>query len=448
MARSAIATGVVLALLALVWLVTRSEAPRALDPVAPEEVRSAALHSEGAPPVDASASARASAARATYAEPSNPGTIRGRGIDDAGNALDLTQARACLEYVRNDASGRARLAGDPLPLNVTAGKDGRFQLDVPSSSFVRADRSVALTLTLRPSQDTLRGTLTVPHDLSPQFDAGDVVLAAPPVALEGVIVSERGEPVANASLKFERTNEEALRDAMRFGTWTTCYSDARGHFVVRRWTDEERLAATIAHERFQPNRVEGLVPGTRDVRIVLSTAIRADLHIRIAIDDESMLDRISVIAPGVPGGELQPARVFGSQGPARTQAVRSLFILRLRPGDCAVELRTTPGDILIDRIEHVNVEEKKTNTDPRLDPIDLRGKLEWVDVTLRDHNGGPYRWSVQLEVGTSTPLSVRPDKEGKLRVLGVVGGPRWSIRPAGGQAIDLWPGRVISMPAN
>src|SRR5215510_14993282 len=102
MNRIATTLGIVLASIFVLWFATRRDAPRALEPIAPAESPvSAAFAESTAQPVETS-SERASATRASNSVPLDAGTIRGRGVDESDNALDLAQAHACLEDVRAD----------------------------------------------------------------------------------------------------------------------------------------------------------------------------------------------------------------------------------------------------------------------------------------------------------------------------------------------------------
>lgn len=454
---------VALAAIAITSIATRSREDHRLVPVSPGSESSADIDGEAAsahadevnanaPTVlSESTPSRAPVLRKVVRSSNASGTVRGRGVDEAGAALDLVRARACLEYFRLDAHGNAISSGDPLPLALVSETDGRFHVDIPGSSLVDAHRRIVLLLGVQkgasPWDRSLRGWVEVPGDLSAVPDVGDVALVRAPPLLEGYVVDELGVRVASAVLRVVEEPDEAARDALRFGPLPATSSDVSGHFELRGWTDADKLSLSVTSGRHEPRRLDDIEPHARNLKIVLALPHHAAISGRVLVDDESLISRLSVGIPNTPGGEQLPLRNL--ENPSANKATPGTpFSFWIRPGDCTLEVHVDSGNALVEKIEHILAIEGNSNLDDRINPIDLRGKLQWLEATLHDRNGAPYRWSVQLEIEGAAPLSVRPTENGVVRVLSVVNGAKWFVRPAGGEPIELVHGRTIVMPGN
>lgn len=92
----------------------------------------------------------------------------------------------------------------------------------------------------------------------------------------------------------------------------------------------------------------------------------------------------------------------------------------LDPGDIdlAVQLRNGDGTMLV-LLERIARGPDGTSDDPRLDPIDLRGKLENVRVTVKDHTGRrlPRVAVAKLRQGSGKPQGRRFGNDGEVTIV-------------------------------
>ncbi len=393
---------VALAAIVMTSIATRSREDHQLVPVSPgsessADIDAAAAHADEVNARSSTVLLESTPSRApvlpkAFRSSNAAGTMHGRGVDEAGAALDLARARACLEYFRLDAQGNAISSGDPLPLALVSEKDGRFHVDIQASPLVDARRRLVLLLSVQkgasPWDRSLRGWVEVPGDLSAVSDVGDVALMRAPLLLEGYVVDELGVRVESAVLRVIEEPDETARDTMRFGPLPATSSDASGHFELRGWTDADKLSLSVTSIRHEPRRLDGIEPHARDVKIVLALPHHATISGSVLVDDESLISRLSVGIPNTPGGEQLPLRNLGNSS-ANKATPGTPFSFWIRPGDCTLEVRVDSGNALVEKIEHIPAIEGSSNLDDRINPIDLRGKLQWLEVTLHDRSGAP-----------------------------------------------------------
>ncbi|MBL8840687.1 MAG: carboxypeptidase regulatory-like domain-containing protein [Planctomycetes bacterium] len=217
---------------------------------------------------------------------------------------------------------------------------------------------------------------------------GDVVLRLRPLLVSGRVVDTQGKPIDSAAvaISFGRPlteEEEASLDE----PWPSTSSDQEGHFALFGAID--LASATVqASDGFGARRSPPIPfqSGATDVELCLPATGR-------------LLGRL-LLDPGVPlqGLQLCAAPSAGSDIDAQMQWAitlgdASFALLGLAPGDWDVELRLLTGGAptRLASIERVSVTADGATLDPRLDPIDLRGRLHAATVTIVDGSGRPCR---------------------------------------------------------
>jgi hypothetical protein len=354
-------------------------------------------------------------------------TIRGRVVDVSGAPADLKEASCWLGW-----RSRRPILED----------GGRFHLVVPDGEMMLPPRTalpvreLVFLLPASPEKLQRRGAVDLPVELPVELDVGDIVLEDPPSLVAGWIVDDQDQPAPSVFVQVQQKDQLGVQQQSG-PNWMTAYSDGLGRFEIRAWTSSERFDLLTKDSRYEDNLVRDVGARRSDVKIVLQRIRWGGVMGRVLVDDPGMLSKLSV--------EIASPDSAGAQ---RLSAQSGAFMLHAREGEFALEVRLDFGNLILDTIDHIAVAENTISKDPRLDPLDLRGKLEWIETTLRAANGTPYRWSVQIEAKGVPPGPLRPDSNGVLRLLAVVGGPRWILRPPGGEPIELTPGRTIAIPGS
>ncbi|HYC76100.1 MAG TPA: carboxypeptidase-like regulatory domain-containing protein, partial [Planctomycetota bacterium] len=247
---------------------------------------------------------------------------------------------------------------------------------------------------------------------------GDVTFAAPTTIAEGTVVDDVGAPVRYARVEVEQLRDltllkqgenEASRDSA-----LEAVADENGRFAVRgvRSARRYRLLPTRAGYR-DGGRVE-VEAGATDVRLTLRRGgvvegrllldpdlprdlVRATLHVRRAgaNDGKSLFSR-----------ETSPA------------ADGALAWIGAPEGVGMVVIRTHAcGHRDFAKIDDIRIEAGGSSRDPRLDPLDLRGKFHVVELSVVGSDG---RRLGEVEVETldadGKPLSKRGADRGVTRL--------------------------------
>jgi hypothetical protein len=116
------------------------------------------------------------------------------------------------------------------------------------------------------------------------------------------------------------------------------------------------------------------------------------------------------------------------------------------PGEYSFEVRTSDGAWLVERIEGIRVGAPETHpfapaTDPRLDPLDLRGRIVLALFRLRAAGGQALAGRVvRVRIDAGEPMRVRTDEDGRL-VLVVPARARLELEPEGFQPLVCAPDR-------
>ena len=208
-------------------------------------------------------------------------------------------------------------------------------------------------------------------------DVGDVVVAAPPVVLAGRVVDEAGAPVEGAHVRGRL--EAGPRGAPRvvapplFGG-LFAPSDADGRFTLRaRVEDSEGARWVVGAERKRAaaEEVTALL-GESDVVLVLRElgGIAGSLVVDAGIDPRSL----EVWARA----DLESERGSDARLPVAEDG--KFVARRLAPGPWTV--RVCAGEEELVRIANVLVAPGEPTQDPRLQDIDLRGRLYGHRIVL------------------------------------------------------------------
>jgi hypothetical protein len=277
---------------------------------------------------------------------------------------------------------------------VTINENGRFQIEMgraDEAEFVSARRGV-FTAEL-PEVGASRAEATIQNPLLPGGnDLGEITFSSAQARLSGKVLNEKGEGIAGASIRVQPIKPKAQNEggfsldggggltiSSNFGSGLSVESDRKGEFVLYgEIADVATYKVTIQADGFE--RLSQEVPaGSQGLEFLLTQA--GSLSGAILLDENTSLHLLSfqLSSPGirnvhiglaqsdVPGqytfqcdGEVGPAYQFV----ARTRLHEELFTLD--------GLTFLPGQVL---------------EPPALQPLDLRGMLKGIHLTVQDSAG-------------------------------------------------------------
>lgn len=300
--------------------------------------------------------------RVTLRESLQYSHLAGRLVDERG--APLSSARIQLEIrVEHGGGDSGEWSG------LRTGEDGAFRLELREAGL---PEGATRTLRFREEIEPGGSPRTAERDLSwalppGDTDLGDVVMSAAPLLVSGVAVDESGAPAAGIDVQ--------VQSRMRFGDapdqWYWNYlqdgyarTGADGAFAVHLRTDVAELLVTAFQQGAWTDGVEA-APGTTGLRIVMRRGAR--LEGRVLFDAGQDAAAFQLL--------LRPREESPSQWPRVLDLEQdgSFSHLGLRPGAYDLELRPRGGTDALLTIERLTLAAGE-NRDPRLDPIDARGK--------------------------------------------------------------------------
>ncbi|RMH02606.1 MAG: carboxypeptidase regulatory-like domain-containing protein, partial [Planctomycetota bacterium] len=299
----------------------------------------------------------------------------------AGGPLAETTVRIRLEAP--SLSGSLPIAEGPA--RTDAG--GRFLWRAEAGG--PADRLVVL-LPDESGGAELRAEAALPTPLpSGRLDLGDLRLAAPPLLVAGRLLEEGGDPIAGGVvLVEERFDLPGGGGAWRPNLDWRATSGEDGGFVIHAAEAAGRLPLRLVFQG--PAHLEATAPFQPGQTGVLLQARRA-----AAMAGRLLLD------PGIPPDALAVTARPDRGGRPRTAAMAddgSFSWRGLEPGGWTVRVEV-PGfaDDLLAEIPGLLLEGGRTCRDPRLQEIDLRGRLRRLALTVTDEDGAAVPGTVVRE---------------------------------------------------
>ncbi len=321
--------------------------------------------------------------------------------------------------VRTDAGGRAevRIPASHITGATITGARGTDEL---SELDLRAERSRNEHLFA-----DLTGTLELAGlaEATRELDLGPITFEGPPPSQRELLVSghvqdELGIPLAGAALTLEPLEDERSWQAhARTGD--------DGAFELRGPAPEAGLRLTAGADGFLRETREDLTAGAANVVLRLSPAGR--FHARVLLD------------PGIPADLLEASLTDGLNEHSFVLQERA-NVAGLPPGAYALEIRTVQGRWLVARIGDLPVRGGENPIDPRLDPLDLRGRLglcrfrcEWAET------GPRFPATVLVRVGPWGEGPARTDETGLLVLVIPGGATAIELQPSGFERVRVTP---------
>ncbi|MEM7310467.1 MAG: hypothetical protein AAF682_27570 [Planctomycetota bacterium] len=319
--------------------------------------------------------------------------LRARIVDEAGEPVRNTALRSRLyegtaaeprsnsAWTQTDGEGRltGRVEGGWVP-----GELRLFELVDVTSTPTRGAR------------------LDLAYELpAGEVDLGDVVLVLPPLIAAGVVRNPGGLAVPEATVVVElprigggRTMWTPMEDGF-------LETGADGRFEARAWIEPvETVRLNVMHRAAsRPDPVH--VPlGSAGVELVVAGA--ASLVAQVLFDEGRAPVNLRLVARPVPSGPAWGGEV------ARNGAAR---VDRLQVGTYRAELKLVGAPELLSVTDPIEIGPGERAEPPALNPFDLRGRLHWLSVDVRDAGGRPLRGARILTrpEGTEAGWSRQPE---------------------------------------
>lgn len=255
---------------------------------------------------------------------------------------------------------------------------------------------------------------------------GDLVLQELPIVAAGRVEDGRGEAVHGALV--------IVRPPPAGGSGRRP-TDERGSFEVRGLTDAAELELRAELGSLGRSDPVAVAAGTADAVLVVRSnppdpyveaAPGGRLQGRVLLDD------------GVPAGALEVV-VRPEGGAARSgylTAGRFAFD-PVPPGAADVEVRTARTGWVLERVERVAVEPGLESADPRVETIDLRGRVRLLRLRLLRPLGTPVSLEeVRITAGGGGGV-LRTDESGRLEAAVRAGDARFRVRVEGYRELEV-----------
>lgn len=289
-------------------------------------------------------------------------------------------------WFETDAAGRFRM---PLPAVFTASSE-------LMAVIVPADKGGAATRTARIALPDW--ILQQPKDL----DLGDVVVAPPPVVVDGVVVDQQGAPLAGVKLRVQEHRDGIRETAID----SNVESDEGGRFSIRAFLPAKGLHLVAEKTMHQAQDVP-ITRGQRDLRVVMPATGR--------IVAKVLLDA------GLPTRLLLASCTEGASGHTQTWGCHLaiedglLTFDDVTPGTATLALRPVGESEPVWSAASVAVRGGEVTTLPE---IDLRGRLRAVRVrTLDDERHPVLEASVRLDPDRGGAREQPVTHDGALQLL-------------------------------
>lgn len=301
-------------------------------------------------------------------------TVSAIAVDEAGRPLATTRLEWSVVPITISVDGAERVAGAGPEGSTTTDEAGSFQFRVSRL----AEREVGFH-ELVVSTSGERGRCEFRCPASARCELGVITIAGPPVLVAGIVVDLAGKPIPGVQFRLKDRSHELGSDIARTGLLPTGRTGDDGRFALRGHSRARTLTLWASHDRYALEVRESMPVPVEDLRIVMTPATAPYVRVRLVRDAGDCSEGLVV---WLHHPQLQQARFWLPRIDADSWELR-----RLVPGQCSVEV-TACGTRLA-YFEGVDVPPDGPSLDPRIDAVDLRGRLECVRVHVVTRSGQP-----------------------------------------------------------
>jgi hypothetical protein len=305
----------------------------------------------------------------------------------------MRDSRFRLRAVDSDGRpiARARFCWQAWSIHGTAASDdeGAFVLGSRDLFDVDATEVVITQRGEKGGQPWMRrGAVPRPERIDRDADLGDVELVDVPLYVAGRVVDDLGAPVSGAAIDVIDEEFQRWRDPIQEELYPQDRrTDDAGRFSCFVAGEYGPRTVAISRDGYGTSEHLSFARGERDLTVVLFRCGRLAGHVRS--DD--------VLAQG--SLEFALEREDGSAAPGESvghQLEESVFFFRRPPpGVWTLVVRPRRADweseprAPLVKIPGVKIEPARLSSDPRLEPIDLRGRVTPIRLAVTDSRGVP-----------------------------------------------------------
>lgn len=366
--------------------------------------------------------------------------IVGTIVNDDGSPLSEQRIRT-REYLD---SGHGQMS---MGNRFTTDSVGRFRYELLNDPDMGNLVSRALELkTETKGQPPRQVRMDLPANPEPGIrDIGNVNLATLPLILSGTVLSQEGKAVAKSrveiSYAFDRGSNGLL---WTYSEVSAAQTDQDGKFQIF-GNAEQGLA-------YRASASGGPGTGLKATHISFHLG-QEDLE--IVLQKNAVLLGTVLIADDMQFGDLNCIQVskgnasrYAALRASEEKGVGDLRISNDHYSPFSLQVQTEFGETILE-IPNLALEEGKELSPPELQGIDVRGKAQWLDLSIQNTKGEP----VSAVVGVTTPkgyMSFDRLPDGKLRTLIVNGLHKVEIDASGyvSQTLnDVSTSQVVTMKA-
>jgi hypothetical protein len=264
--------------------------------------------------------------------------------------------------------------------------DGGFRLALPSHARIPTAQPAEFRIGAGAAAGALVAEFELPPLVAGENALGDLRAREAAVLVSGRVVGAGGAPVPGATLcpmEWVQWDEDDPTD----GTWLDEWDKSRdagpdGSFVFYGDPPAAGLRLAVSAPGFLGREVEA-APGTRDLLIRLDAG--GSLRGRLLVDEGVPVDELN-LALLVPGSGFEDEEQLWTSA---AQEDGSFAFHGLRPGSARLSVALSwegKDENLVARVDGIAVG-PGAEQDPRLDPLDLRGRLHHCRIRARGEDG-------------------------------------------------------------
>ncbi|NQU49415.1 MAG: carboxypeptidase regulatory-like domain-containing protein [Planctomycetes bacterium] len=267
---------------------------------------------------------------------------------------------------------------------VLTGPDGRFEYELYrlTDGRVVLSRSGSWTADL-PEFGICRATLDFPHPLQPgENDLGEITLAVAQAILSGRILDGSEQPIAGATIELkaiQKSNQNGRTSRRSRETSVSGESDRQGEFkILDELPDAPEYKVTITAPGYD-SLTQEISPGTQGVDFVLgqSGSLAGTVLLDEGVEYHSLFMTLNC-----PGVKYVSIRLEPTMDPTKFLLHANAEIGRIY----RLEMRTWLHEELL-TLENLSFLPGEELRPAELQPLDLRGKLKGIRITLQDTEG-------------------------------------------------------------
>jgi len=248
-----------------------------------------------------------------------------------------------------------------------------------------------------------------------RLEVGDLELGELPLLVAGRVLDPSGEGVNQAWLWVRYPGGDPEQADVPWYNLNLLYrgpvaTDAEGRFEIRGAGTYPALQVSATRRDLGSSEQRRVPPGTADLTLVLQPD--EDL-----VQTRGSLAGGLLIDPEVPLPELEFS-LSSSQGDQDTLAVGGGFRFRnLHPGTSRFRVRTRQTNWTVATVEDIPIRAGGETRDPRLQPLDLRGRLRLLQLRLERSDGRPLGEELVKLRADGQGGQLKTDDQGRLLAL-------------------------------